>query len=241
MNRNHFIVATVILTAIVTACKKNSPEDALTSVTTQAPAAPTENLDATKAKAEAGDLTAQTRLGFAYEKGIDIKADMKAAASWFQRAADQGYPDALAALGELTQAGQGVPRDAAKAAELFRQAAEKGSVAGQYNLGYLYEQGLGVARDDAEAAKWYKLAAEGGDALAQFDLGQRYHLGIGVRADDCEACKWLSLAVQNGQADAGVLLDKVKQNLTRIQLVQIDDSVRDFKLRQLPGTNYQAR
>ena len=36
---------------------------------------------------------------------------MKEAVKWFQKAAEQNYPEAQDALGEMTQAGQGTKRD----------------------------------------------------------------------------------------------------------------------------------
>ncbi len=63
------------------------------------------NLDALRAKAEAGDAAAQTSLGWIYQKGVQVKPDMKAAVQWFRRAADQTNVEAIVALGEMNQAG----------------------------------------------------------------------------------------------------------------------------------------
>ena len=189
------------------------------------------NLATLKAKAEAGDPAAQTRVGKIYLTGTSVKADVKEAAKWFQQAADKNYPDALAALGELTQAGQGVPRNLEEAAKLYRRAAENGSVAGQYNLAYLYEQGSGVPPDEHEAAKWYELAAEGGDPIAQYDIGQRCELGVGVATNRVQAFKWLTLAAAQGQADSAKLLPAVKRELSGDELTQARQLVKEFHLR----------
>ena len=207
----------------------------LTQVQPPAAAAPAVNLDELKTKAEAGDAAAQIQLGWAYEKGSGVKTDMKAAVKWFQQAADQHAPEALAALGELTQAGQGTKRDLTEAARLYRLAAEKGSVAGQYNLAYLYEQGSGVDRNEKEAAHWYQLAAEGGDPLAQFDIGQRCMLGVGIATNQVEALKWLTLAAAQGQADSARLQAELKSRLSSAEITEASRLAREFVVRAAPG------
>lgn len=183
---------------------------------------------ALKAKAESGDASAQTRLGWIYQKGDGVKPDMKEAVKWFKMAADQDFPDGLAALGELTQAGQGVKTDLTEAARLYRSAAEKGSVAGQYNLAYLYEQGSGVEKSQTEAAKWYELAAQGGDPIAQYDIGQRYLLGVGVGTNLVQALKWLTLAARQGQPDASDLSRGLKAQMTTEEIAKANELARAF-------------
>jgi Caspase domain/Sel1 repeat len=75
------------------------------------------------ASAQAGDKVAQTYVGEMYEKGPGGAPDYAAAASWYQKAADQGYARALINLGFLYEQGLGVPRDQAKALVLYRKAA----------------------------------------------------------------------------------------------------------------------
>jgi TPR repeat protein len=180
------------------------------------------DIAALKAKAEAGDAAAQTSLGWAYQKGNSTKPDMKEAVKWFQKAADQNYPDGLAALGEMMQAGQGISVDPTNAARLYRLAAEKGSVSGQYNLAYMYEQGIGMDKNEVEAAKWYEQAASGGDPIAQYDIGQRYMLGIGVATNRVQACKWLTFASAQNQMDSIALLKKLKSQMSSDELSQAD-------------------
>lgn len=208
--------------------KAGQPDVSQPVATMPPPALSPAELDALKAKAESGEAAAQTRLGWIYQKGNGVKPDMKAAAKWFQRAADQDFPEALTALGEMTQAGQGVPLNLSEAARLYRQAAEKGSVAAQYNLAYLHEQGSGVEKNETEAAKWYQLAAEGGDAIAQFDLGQRYQLGIGVATNRVQAFKWLTLAAAQGQSDSGRFLQELKSQMSADEVAQAIKIVREF-------------
>jgi len=194
----------------------------------QPPAAPPVDIDALKAKAEAGDAASQTSLGWAYQKGTGVRPDMKEAVKWFKKAADQNAPDALAALGEMTQAGRGVKCDVKEAARLYRLAAEKGSVAGQYNLAYLYEQGSGVDQSETEAARWYQSAAEGGDPLARYDIGQRYMLGVGISTNRVQAFMWLTLAAGQGQTDSGRLLKNLRAQMSSAELAQARQMLKGF-------------
>ena len=131
--------------------------------------------------AEAGDSSAQTNLGFIYNKGDGVPQDFKEAAKWFRLAAEQGYAEAV---------------------KWYRLAADQGVAQAQNNLGFMYKNGQGVPQDYAEAAKWYRLAADQGHASAQSTLGVMYSQGKGVPQDYAEAVKWYRLA-----ADQGVLQD----------------------------------
>ncbi|WMD19754.1 caspase family protein [Achromobacter seleniivolatilans] len=83
-------------------------------------------LSALQARAKAGDVVAMTTLGLIAENGEHVEQDYKAAARWYQRAADQGFAPAQTYLGELTGMGRGVPKNYNVAERLFREAAEAG-------------------------------------------------------------------------------------------------------------------
>jgi hypothetical protein len=176
------------------------------------------DVEAVKAKAEAGDAEAQKTLGECYSNGQGVKPDYAQAAQWYRKAADQGNAGAQAALGELYEAGQGVKRNESEAAKWYRQAAEQGYAPGQYSLALLYLMGSGVRQDIAEALKWYRKAAEQGHALAQYNLGMRYKDGKGVAQDPVEAYKWLSLAASRGIQDATQVRETLQQGMTREQI-----------------------
>ena len=73
--------------------------------------------------AEQGDLTAQNYVGEIFEKGLGVPADHKAAAVWYQRAADKGFSRAAINLGVLYEQGLGVPKDPKQALGWYRRAA----------------------------------------------------------------------------------------------------------------------
>jgi uncharacterized protein len=74
--------------------------------------------------AQQGDQEAQTYVGEIYERGIaGSTPDFASAATWYRKAADQGFARAAVNLGFLYEKGLGVPRDAAAALNLYRKAA----------------------------------------------------------------------------------------------------------------------
>lgn len=112
--------------------------------------------------AENADAEAQYRLGLMYKFGWGTDRDLKAAANWLRRAANQQHPEAQAELGVLYKLGRGVNEDAAEAALWFRRAADAGVGIAQLNLARAYKDGSGVPKDLAEAYAWFTLAAGNG-------------------------------------------------------------------------------
>jgi len=108
--------------------------------------------------AQAGDASAQYRLGVLYAEGRGVAPNDAEAALWFERAADQGEPMAQYNLGASYAEGAGVRKDMATAAKWFRRAADQGIALAQLNLGLLYANGAGVPQDNVEALKWVDLA-----------------------------------------------------------------------------------
>ena len=70
-----------------------------------------------KASAEAGDASAQYRLGRAYATGEGAAKDEVEAVKWFRKAADQNNASAQYGLGRAYALGEGVPKDAAGTCE----------------------------------------------------------------------------------------------------------------------------
>ena len=99
---------------------------------------------------------------------VDILSskDLKEAAKWYGKAAQQGNAWSQYKLGLMYQSGDGVAADDAKAAGLFKQAAEQGNSWAQATYAQVLEQGKGIKADKAEAIKFYKLAAAQADAPA---------------------------------------------------------------------------
>ena len=148
-------------------------------------------LDATRIKANTGDVIAQFSLGALLYYGA---TDTAQAVEWVRKAAVQGYAPAEFQMGQVYDFGFGVARDNAQAFKWYRLAAEHGSAAGQRAVGECYEQGRGVGANARAAAEWYRRAADGDDLRAQYLLGEMYFNGNGVAQDYSSAYLWYALA-----------------------------------------------
>ena len=152
--------------------------------------------------AEQGDVTAQYKLGAAYEDGSCVPIDNEKAVFWYRKAAEQGNSSAQYSLGRMFDYGCGVPEDKQEAAIWYRKAAEQGDGDAQNDLGVMYLTGEGVPEDKTQAAFWFRKAAEQGIATAQNNLGVRYLNGDGIPEDKAQAAFWFRKAAEQGLAAA---------------------------------------
>ncbi len=149
--------------------------------------------------AKAGDAHAQHGMGMLYEMGQGVpRADPKAAADWYQKAAAQNHAPALNNLARLHADGRGVQQDVPKAIELWSKAAEAGNVTARFNLGLQYASGSGVPQDMKKAAAYMLQAAEGGLPEAQFAVASYYRDGAGLEKDLDAARRWYDRAATAG-------------------------------------------
>ena len=137
-------VLTTVAVAVLSLSALSAPVHA------QEPSAAQELADL-RAKAEAGDTSAQFTLGRMYAIGEGVPQDAAEAVRWFRLAAEQSYAPAQYILGFIHDTGEGVPEDAAEAVRWFRLAAEQGIARAQFNLGDMYANGKGVPQDNVEA------------------------------------------------------------------------------------------
>lgn len=153
----------------------------------------------TKAKAEAGDVISQFKLGMLYDNGEGVSQDLQEAAKWYRKAADQGYAYAQVNLGLMYYNGEGVLENKKEAVKWYRLAADQGAAPAQFNLGIKYDNGEGVLQGHNEAVWWYRKAAEQGVADAQYNLGIKYGTGQGVLQNFVTAYAWINIAEANGR------------------------------------------
>jgi cell division septation protein DedD len=116
--------------------------------------------------AERGDPDAQFNLGQAYKLGRGVSADLKIAQSWYEKAAQQGHPNAQVLLGLiLFQNGE-----RARAIPWLEKGAESGDPRPQYVLGTALFNGDVVRKDWPRAYALMTRAAAGGLAPAATNL-----------------------------------------------------------------------
>jgi len=134
------------------------------------------------------------------------------------RHAKEGDPEAQNNLGWLYENGWGVKQDYAEAMKWFVKSAEKGYARAENNIGFLYQKARGVEENFVEAMAWYRKAAAKGEAYSLYNMGVLYKNGQGVDKDLVEAYKWIYLAGQQGLKHAPMVLEKMKEEVTPVQI-----------------------
>ena len=153
---------------------------------------------------EEGYTIAAHQLGKAYQDGLGISIDRKAAAEWFQKSAEAGNTCSAYALGKLLLEKEQIPQ----ALHWLRQAAEQNDPYAQYRLGKLLLTGAeGVPKDIEAAIQLLKDSATQGNSFAQYTLGKLYLLGQEVQADREEALRYLVHAAAQGNTYAQYFID----------------------------------
>ena len=154
------------------------------------------------------------------------KQDLKEAAHWLTKAAEQGNVQAQYDLGALYADGKGVGRDLRKSAEWTRRAADAGLSAAELEYAIMLFKGRGVAKDQDRAAFYLKSAAGKGNPVAQNRLARLYAHGVALKADMMEAAKWHMLARAAGVSD--FQLDFMLSKLTEAQRLAAEKAAEDW-------------
>jgi len=168
----------------------------------------TESTTKLRQAAEDGDPQAQSRLGFAYQKGLGVPVDHAAAIEWHRMAANEGQVASQAALGRYFLEGVGIEKQPLRGLHWLRKAAHAGEPNAQALLGATYLHGVGrslVRFDLDKAEKWLLAASEQGVAQAQYDLATYYYE---VKAKS-RGLAWLREAVDQNHPQAHTLLSSL--------------------------------
>jgi len=152
-----------------------------------------------------GNVGAQATLGYFYEIGEHVEADVRESIRWYEKAASNGHLQATLRLAELEIAtGNGQ-----EGVSWYEKAAIQGDMDAQAMLGYFYQTGEHVTADLSVAIKWYLAAADQDHIAAQNNLGRLYQMGEGVAKDLDQAIYWYERAAKNGSDAAARNLQKL--------------------------------
>jgi TPR repeat protein len=94
---------------------------------------------------------------------VGTPQDLRLAAEWYHKAAEQGDAKAQNNLGVMYEFGYGVPVDPQEAVVWYRKAAEQGNIKSHINLGNIYAKGKDVPIDYVLAYMFYTLGAKASD------------------------------------------------------------------------------
>ena len=163
--------------------------------------------------ADAGRPDAQFEVGLRYAEARRVPRDLKAAAGWFEKAANGGLAPAAYRLGSLYEKGLGVSRDPAQSMAWYRKAADAGNIRAMHNLAVMLAEGANTKADYPQAVKWFTQAAEAGVRDSQYNLAILFARGLGVSQDLGKAYVWFSTAAAQGDTDAAKKRDDVAGRL----------------------------
>ena len=157
-------------------------------------------------------------VGEIYRKGILVPRDLKEAAAWYRKSADNDEAMAEFSLGDAYLNGAGVPQDYQLAFKWYLQAARHMRTEGYLGLAQIYHDGLGTDRDDTQALSYALQADEkgltGGNSIWGTDdpraskaaacrlASEIYIHGQGVAFDAKTARYYLHKAAEYGDKDA---------------------------------------
>lgn len=165
------------------------------------------------AKAEAGDIEAQFRVGGAYDSGKGAPRDKGIAMKWYRMAAEAGNADAQNSMGSILQE----EGKYAEAMAWFEKAAAQGHAQATNNEAYLYDLGLGVPQDRKKGFDLYSRAADLGFAEAMWNIANMYGAGQLGPVDLVTACVWTYRAwrfVGPNDKKLSAYLEKILPQLT---------------------------
>ena len=156
--------------------------------------------------AEEGDVNGQYALGVLYGRGHGTDQNLRTAAEWLLRAAEQGDVEAMVRLANTLydlfhSANGGLPEDLVAATGWYRRAAEAGNIYGQRRFGWALIKGDGIAVDHQAGLSWLMRAVDGGSTQAMFILGQIHQYGDLGEPDLDQALHWFLRAARRGHID----------------------------------------
>ena len=142
-----------------------------------------------------------------YEFGVcleEVMYDDTWAMEWYQKAADNGYVEAMGRLGACYKRDRMFnSKDLTEAVRWLQQAADLGDAEAMRQLGICYENGEEVAKDLSRALGLYQRAIARNNAKAMLKLASWYEqCEAGLPQDLSKAVELLQQAVDLGDSDA---------------------------------------
>ncbi|HWG06352.1 MAG TPA: hypothetical protein VG271_15180 [Beijerinckiaceae bacterium] len=187
------------------------------------------DLPAVRDLAGRGNAAAQFELGVRYAEGRGLPRDLKLAAQWLEKSAQQNNAPAQYRLATLYEKGLGVTHDANVAINWYRRAANAGNIRAMHNLAVMIAENGDGKPDYDDAAIWFRKAAEYGVRDSQYNLAILYARGLGVQKDLSQSYIWFTLAAAQGDSDSTSKRDEIAAHLDAKQLADAKAIIDAFK------------
>mmetsp|Transcript_3270 Transcript_3270/g.5262 ORF Transcript_3270/g.5262 Transcript_3270/m.5262 type:complete len:147 (-) Transcript_3270:118-558(-) len=143
-------------------------------------------------------------LGIVLSRGEGGSREPHQAASWFQKAAEQGDVSAMSFLGIMCYQGDGISQNFELAQIWIQKAANKGDPNAMLNYGVLYLEGKALTKDAKQAYKWLlaakRLGKDDPDIQKKFEHYSEYARKFLTAAEEKEAKKFAKKFEPEGQS-----------------------------------------
>ncbi|RIB09864.1 kinase-like domain-containing protein [Gigaspora rosea] len=176
------------------------------------------------------------KLGYNYQKGINVNKNEKKAFELYIKAANMGFSIAMNDVGFCYLNGIGVEKDEHKAFFYYQKSADMGDALGANSVGFCYLHGIGVEKDEHKAFFYYQKSADMDDVDGIYNVGCRYLYGEGVSKDEHKAFefKYKYACEQFGKGGFAIVyranwLDKSRELHTNVALKKLNsDNRKEF-------------
>lgn len=179
-------------------------------------------------QAHQGDVHAMFKLGFAYEVGDGMPANIDSAVDWYTRASQRGHKNARMNLHAMDASGKPfIDTEATYHKELYKKA-ELGDLNAQNELARMLINNVLKQADRLQILNWVEAQAQRGSSEAQFLIAQMYYLGVAVPQNYIDAYVWYSLAAAAGDLVAMSSRDHVASLMNPSQIEQGQSQSREL-------------
>jgi TPR repeat protein len=181
-----------------------------------------------KRAAELGHAPAQTMLADkAFAKPPELP--FVDALRYYEMAAAQNWPRALAALAFLYGEGKGVARNEERSRDYLVRAARAREARAQFSLGVMLRSGNLGTTNQQDVLTLFRDSAEQGFPPGQNVYGYLLSRGEGTKRDIVEAWKWYELAAAAQDPNALVNMRNQRGDLTAEQIAEARRRASEFK------------
>ncbi len=173
-----------------------------------------------KEAALAGDAKAHEWLGWFFDQGRGVDANLDQAVHHYRIAIGAGHNYARWRVGVLIDEGR-TSGTLESAVALFEQAAEEGFTNAMVSMAVMQATGRGTAQDFEGSLANYMRAAQAGNTQGMKGVGVLFALGQGVPQDSTEAGAWFMLAAVLGNEEGAMNLELMAESATDAQMEQM--------------------
>lgn len=171
--------------------------------------------------ANTGNAEAHEWLGYFYEDGVGVNANLPKAIYHYRAAiASSGQSYAEWRIGVLIDQGK-AEGTLEEAVRLFKLSADQGQTEAMVSLGVMHATGRGTPQDFAACLEIYMIAARAGESHGVRGVGVLFHVGQGVEQNTSEAAAWFAASAAQGNEEAASDFTLLTEGMSKSEIEAI--------------------